>query len=618
VVALADLENRTGEADLDGLGGLFSAALEQSRYLAVVSRSRLLDEARRHGLGEGGRLDEETARQAAQAAGARVLLLPAILRIADTYVLDLRAIEPSGGRSLFSLQERVNFKERLPDTVDGLALQARQALREGQDEVASAHLAVGDAVTRNMEASRHFYQGLDCERTNADSETACPIYFQRALAADPNFALAHHQLAYLMGAEGSDLAGARRENAVAVLAAERVPPRDRSLILAFQAELDGDVERAVASYRAAAERWPEDYEIVARAGYFLHRRRDFSRALPFMRRAVTLDPDQDDTAKLLVQELVQLGRLDELRELAAAQSRLPSTRNRRALLIRCWTWLGAPGKAMLLAREKSDEPGPAARFEEAYLHFNRGDFATAQRLFEADEAAHQGDGYVRLGLIQSRLARGRIRQALEAMPVDDRPERKALIRYTRAAMLAVGGRPEPVWEEARACASTDRLMASGLSADLLLLGDLEHARALATGLEPGSLDDRVWRGLLRWKGGDGRGALRELRALAAAEPVPSWWGLPPAYAAAEVAQDVDDPVAVVESVDRYLGSWHSITARGGRLVPRAILLRAAAEARLGRQATAEVALRALLGQREGGDPGDPVAARIRAVLATLP
>jgi len=123
--------------------------------------------------------------------------------------------------------------------------------------------------------------------------------------------------------------------------------------------------------------------------------------------------------------------------------------------------------------------------------------------------------------------------------------------------------------------------------------------------------------VLRFKSGDGAGALRDLKALAAAEPVPSWWGLPPAYALAEVASAVGDPVAAVDGVDRFLGAWHPMSARGGGLVPRALLLRAAAEARLGRRGLAAEALRALLAQRESGDDDDRLAAEARARLASL-
>ena len=42
-VAIADFENNTGDATLDGLSGLLITSLEQSNYLTVLTQSRMYD-----------------------------------------------------------------------------------------------------------------------------------------------------------------------------------------------------------------------------------------------------------------------------------------------------------------------------------------------------------------------------------------------------------------------------------------------------------------------------------------------------------------------------------------------------------------------------------------------
>ncbi|MBT4318154.1 MAG: hypothetical protein HOD52_03625, partial [Candidatus Marinimicrobia bacterium] len=42
-VAIADFENQTNDASLDGLSGLLITSLEQSNYLSVLTRSRMFD-----------------------------------------------------------------------------------------------------------------------------------------------------------------------------------------------------------------------------------------------------------------------------------------------------------------------------------------------------------------------------------------------------------------------------------------------------------------------------------------------------------------------------------------------------------------------------------------------
>jgi tetratricopeptide (TPR) repeat protein len=616
-VVVADVDNRTGERELDGLTGLLGTALDQSSHLTVVSRTRLWEALGALGHGDAARVDEPLARAAARRLGVKALLLSTAHRFGETYVLELRALDPATDRYLFTVSERVNGRDLVPELVDQVALRARRELAEPLAAVEAEHRKVGDAVTRNLAAYRFYFSGLECIARRFDSEQVCPEHFLRALEIDPDFALAHHQLAYLMGAEGSDEAGARRENALAVARADRAPPREQALILAYQAELDGRVEEAVTRYGEAAARFPDDPEIYARAGYYLHRRRDWARALPFTRRAVALDPEATDMARLLVAELVQLDRLEELRQYATTWETLRATPARRSLLVRAWFWLGDRGRALAVARQTSAAGGLAAHYEEAVIRFSEGDFAGARLALERDKAAGQDDTYVRAGLLRALEAQGHFREALARMPPDTSPARRALVHHTRAVMLAGQGDAPGAWREAQVCRAGDPAIAAPLATDLALLGDLPHAAELAGALAPGSLDARVHEAVLAWRSGRTPEAMAALRALSAAEPVPSWWGMPPSFALAQVAAATGDDATVVTAVDRLLSTWHPMSSRGGGMVPRALLLRARAEARLGRGDRARVALEKLLAQRASGDPGDPLAAEARELLARL-
>ncbi len=616
-VAVADVDNRTGDPALDGLTGLLGTALDQSLHLTVVSRNRLWEALGELGHGDAARIDETLARQVGRRLGVKALLLSTVHRFEDTYVLEVRALDPAEDRYLFTVSERVNGRHLVPELVDQVALRARRELAEPQAAVEAERRPVGDAVTRNLAAYQFYFSGLECMIRRNDADRVCPEHFLRALEIDPDFALAHHQLAYLMGAEGADEAGALRENALAVARSDRAPPRERALILAYQAELEGRVEAAVATYTEAAARFPDDHEFHARAGYYLHRRRDWARALPFMRRAVALDPEQSDVARLLVAELVQLGHLDELRQYASSWERLPPAPARRALLVRAWFWLGDRARALAVARQISAAGGPAAHYEEAIIRFADGDFGAAHAALELDKAAGQDDAFVRAGLIRSLEAQGRFREALARLPPEASPSRRALVHHTRAVMRAGQGHLEEAWREAQIALAADPAIAAPLATDLAVLGDLAHAATLAAGLAPGTLDAQVHAAVLAWREGRLRDAVAALTALSATEPVPSWWGMPPSWALAQVAAAAGDDGAAVAAVDRLLSTWHPMSARGGGMVPRAILLRARCQARQGHPARARTALERLLSQRAGGDPGDPLAAEARALLATL-
>ena len=104
-VAVADFQNATRDPDLDGLSGLLVTSLEQSRKLRVLTRGRLIELIRQMGLDRGQRIDEELAREVGKKAGVRVLLLASVQKLGETYVAELRAIDPERDAYLFTLQE---------------------------------------------------------------------------------------------------------------------------------------------------------------------------------------------------------------------------------------------------------------------------------------------------------------------------------------------------------------------------------------------------------------------------------------------------------------------------------------------------------------------------------
>src|SRR6266542_1431531 len=97
-VAVADVVNETGDADLEGLSGMLITSLEQSRKLHVLTRSRLRDELKPLG------------REVGRATGTRALLLASLHRFANVYSLELRALDPVKDEYLFGISEEVDGK----------------------------------------------------------------------------------------------------------------------------------------------------------------------------------------------------------------------------------------------------------------------------------------------------------------------------------------------------------------------------------------------------------------------------------------------------------------------------------------------------------------------------
>ncbi len=74
-VAVADLDNRTGDPALDGVGELFREALEQSKRVALLPRSSLVGALRDGGSGSPRGIGEAEVLAAARTLGGELALL---------------------------------------------------------------------------------------------------------------------------------------------------------------------------------------------------------------------------------------------------------------------------------------------------------------------------------------------------------------------------------------------------------------------------------------------------------------------------------------------------------------------------------------------------------------
>ncbi|HET8732446.1 MAG TPA: serine/threonine-protein kinase, partial [Anaeromyxobacteraceae bacterium] len=125
-VAVADFQNATSDPELNGLSGMLTTSLEQSRRLMVLTRSRLVDLVRQTGKEVPERIDEALGREIAQQAGARVLVAASVHRFDDLYAIEMRALDPATDEYLFTLKESGQGKASIPGMIDRLAAQTRE------------------------------------------------------------------------------------------------------------------------------------------------------------------------------------------------------------------------------------------------------------------------------------------------------------------------------------------------------------------------------------------------------------------------------------------------------------------------------------------------------------
>ncbi len=378
-VAVADFANQTGDPALDGLSGLLITSLEQSKKLRVVTRGRMSDHLRALGKENAERIDEPLAREVGRRSGARALLLAGVRRLDDVYVVEMRAFDPQRDDYLFTMREQTTGKKGLLSLIDRLSDWTRAELHDPEGSLSFSRVRVADATTASLEAYEHYFRGrqLD-ERSLYDDASA---EYRKAIAADPNFALAHYQIAVRADQAflGRDVSMLHAEAAVAQ--AGKLGRKDQLLIQAWKAHLDGRNDEAHRLYEQAAESWPEEKEVLYMAGDLHFHEGACEKALPYFERARQLDPHYEPALIHVAQCLRSQGKGAEFLDLSRRWvERAPGPTSHR-MLAYALAMNGRLDEALASARRGYEmQPTPLTRDALATVLLQRAAFAEVEAL----------------------------------------------------------------------------------------------------------------------------------------------------------------------------------------------------------------------------------------------
>ena len=334
-VAVADFVNETRDTDLDGLSGMLITALEQSPRLSVLTRARMRDVLRGHfGKDDVAHIDESLGREVGRVVNADALLVSTIRKFDELYTIELRAIEPRSGNTLFALSEQAKGKSSLPALIDRLSRESGRRLRSREQEPQAAVSAV---TTDNLEAYQHYFRGDDLIERLRFRESQEEML--KAIEADRHFGLAYYRLGYsAMWLKDGKTALENVERAVKLI--RRVPERERYLILALQATLTGKWQDAVMQYQKCLQRFPQEKEAAFNLGDLAFHGGSYEAGVHFFKQTLDLDPGHERALQHLVWSYQLLGKPREMVDAARLYVDRVGNPNARSLLGRALTISG--------------------------------------------------------------------------------------------------------------------------------------------------------------------------------------------------------------------------------------------------------------------------------------
>jgi eukaryotic-like serine/threonine-protein kinase len=622
-LAIADPEVTGGDARIQGLSDLIARGLDAVSGLSVVDRTRIAGVLRASGRPMD-RHDAEATAFAARQVGAAAVLVPVVRVENGDLLISLEARDPETGAVVASAVERASPGDppllaavsRLVDRVANGLMPRRRGPR-------ATDAAIDRAVTASLEAHRRYAAGIRCKAEPSRGEswirTDCTEHFRAALAFDPDFPLAHFELAreaVFAGTPSIELVAALRP---ALERLERVPPRERAQLVAWKADLEGRPAEALAILRRARAEYPDDAWLAFALGQTLEREGRLAEAVEPLASAVALDPGLETATDLLVWTLGRLDRAAELRQLADRMAALPPYPGTLHAEVLARGWAGDVEGALRVARRAAgagraaradlvDALVAAGRLEEAEaLQRERGDGAAAERKLAA-----------------VRFLSGQRRKALTVLDAPLPPDATPLDRFVagsrrawRLAELRDGAGIARIAEGVRPYSLE---LAASLAPVLAYSGEVDLALELAPHMagQPGTR--RLLDALVTWRREGAARALPELRALAGGEGLLVAEVLPPeapAWLAAECAAEAERGEQVLSDVRRFQRAYRPLGPWRLWAYPRSLVLEARLLERMGRRAEAREALARFEALWARADPELPLVGEARALRRRL-
>ncbi len=235
--------------------------------------------------------NDSLAREVAERSGASAIVGGNVVHASSGYTVNLTLRGAADGALLASFAETAESTKDLIDMMDALTRKLRGKMGESLKQV-NRSVPLAEATTASLEALRRYSEGTRANDIDGDFIRAVRV-LREAVAIDSTFALAWRKLGIAHNNAGSGAASADSAFERAARHAERLPDRERGLVLgAYFARRNLDVAKAITSYESAYAADSNSYVAASGLTDLYTLTRDHPRALRFGRRTFTILPRQ--------------------------------------------------------------------------------------------------------------------------------------------------------------------------------------------------------------------------------------------------------------------------------------------------------------------------------------
>jgi len=312
-IVLADFSNSTGDVVFDDtLKTALNVSLRQSPFLNVLSDSEIAKALQQMTRPASTKLTPDVAREVCQRASSKAYLAGSIGSLGSEYVVGLKALNCQSGDTLAQEQGTATSKEKVLEALGEAASRLRGELGESLATVQKFDVPLEQATTSSLEALKALSQGR--KASDEKGPAAALPYDQRAIALDPNFAMAYRAVG-IDYTNLSELGRASEYFSKAFQLREHASEREKLTISAdYYSYATGELDKAAQSFQEEMEIYPREDAAYVNLGLVYAALGQYEKATEITRQVARHAPEAVSEYENLANYALALQRYDETRQ----------------------------------------------------------------------------------------------------------------------------------------------------------------------------------------------------------------------------------------------------------------------------------------------------------------
>jgi tetratricopeptide (TPR) repeat protein len=290
-IVITDFENLTENPVFDrSLYTAFSLTINQSRYINVFSRSRMIETLTRMKVKDLEFIDERTGRELALREGISVYIVPSIAEVGNNYVITAKIQETKTGNIFKSIILNAENQDKILTKLDKLSKTIRRDLGEPRYKISIKDKPLSKVTTSSLEALKQYSLGIE-SHYKLDF-AAAKNYYENALQIDSGFTAARASLGNIL-IERFDPEKGRELLNQAVKHVGNLTDKEKYGILAFHAiNVEKNNIKGIEYAKTLTDIYPDDPAYRNNLGWYYQKSGQFEKALQEYKTAVRVNPNQ--------------------------------------------------------------------------------------------------------------------------------------------------------------------------------------------------------------------------------------------------------------------------------------------------------------------------------------